>query len=147
MALFLKRVFSTKIHSSSNLKRSLRPQVIPPERGDVLKYSYLNTQSRFAGLGDRIHSDLKHSLEVNNYEYMTEIQDKAVKAGLLEGENLILTSETGSGKTLSYLLPIMNQLFHYKDKHAKKAKTSKFKLTKETEDQMFLNAEEIMHKS
>jgi len=26
-------------------------------------------------------------------------------------------------------------------------KTSKFKLTKETEDQMFLNAEEIMHKS
>ncbi len=68
-----------------------------------------------------------------------------MRAGLLEGENLILTSETGSGKTLTYLLPILNQLMHYKDKQ--KAAAPRFKLTKENEDTMFLNAEEIHFKA
>lgn len=76
---------------------------------------------------------------------MTEIQQEAAKAGLLEGENLILTSETGSGKTLAYLLPILNQLFHYKDQHP--SPSPRFKLTKNTEEQMFLNAEEISYKA
>ena len=55
-----------------------------------------------------------------------------------------MTSETGSGKTLTYLLPILNQLFHYKDKRPHKA-NPRFRLTKDTEDSMFLNAEEITH--
>ena len=46
---------------------------------------------------------------------MTPIQSKAVEYGLLKGQNMILSGETGSGKTLSYLLPIMNQLFFFKD--------------------------------
>jgi len=39
---------------------------------------------------------------------MTEIQALATKSGLLESENMILTAETGSGKTLTYLLPVLN---------------------------------------
>lgn len=57
---------------------------------------------------------------------------------------MILTSETGSGKTLTYLLPILNQLFHYKDKHPR---NPKFRLTKSTEEDMFQNAEEITYKA
>ena len=90
---------------------------------------------------------MKSGLQANNFEFMTDIQDKATKNGLLEGSNLILTSETGSGKTLAYLMPIMNNLFHYKDKIGNSSKSPKFRLTKETEDTMFLNAEEIMYKS
>lgn len=71
---------------------------------------------------------------------------KACKSGLLEGDNLILTSETGSGKTLTYLLPILNQLFHYKEKKPHKS-NPRFRLTKENEDSMFLNAEEISYKA
>ena len=74
------------------------------------------TGERFDDLGDRLHEDLHAGLRANNFTYMTNIQAQAAKAGLLEGQNMILTSETGSGKTLSYLLPVLNQLFHYKDK-------------------------------
>jgi superfamily II DNA/RNA helicase len=56
---------------------------------------------------------------------------------------MILTSEAGSGKTLAYLLPIMNGLFH----HPPKKGHPRFRLTKETEDQMYLNAEEIAHRA
>ncbi len=59
---------------------------------------------------------------------------------------MILTAETGSGKTLTYLLPVLNQLFHYKDKKPNLLHPSRFKLTKDNEDQMFLNAEEIAYK-
>jgi superfamily II DNA/RNA helicase len=31
------------------------------------------------------------------------------------GESMIINAESGSGKTLSYLLPIINQLYHFKD--------------------------------
>ena len=65
---------------------------------------------------------------------MTEIQSLATKNGLLENENMILTAETGSGKTLTYLLPVLNQLFHYKDKKPNLLHLSRFKLTKENED-------------
>lgn len=97
-------------------------------------------------MGDRLHGDLHQGLRVNGYQYMTEIQAQATKNGLLEGENLILTAETGSGKTLTYLMPIMNQLFHYKDKRPN-LKKPKFHLTKANEDSMFLNAEEIHYKA
>jgi superfamily II DNA/RNA helicase len=63
----------------------------------------------------------------------------------LEGENLVLTSETGSGKTLAYLLPVLNGLMHHKDKVG--GPGPRFRLNKETEDAMYLNAEEIMYKS
>jgi superfamily II DNA/RNA helicase len=76
---------------------------------------------------------------------MTEIQALATKSGLLEGENMILTAETGSGKTLTYLLPVLNQLFHYKDKKHGQS-PPRFRLTKENEEMMFLNAEEIAYK-
>ena len=47
---------------------------------------------------------------------------------------MILTAETGSGKTLAYLLPVLNQLFHYKDKRPNLLHPPRFKLTKDNEE-------------
>ncbi|CDW90034.1 atp-dependent rna helicase [Stylonychia lemnae] len=60
---------------------------------------------------------------------------------------MILTSETGSGKTLAYLLPILNQLFQYKDRMNAKPKAARFKMNKQNEEQMFLSAAEITYMS
>ncbi len=47
---------------------------------------------------------------------------------------MILNAETGSGKTLTYLLPIMNQLFHFKDMKMVKEKGARFVMTKDVEE-------------
>lgn len=33
---------------------------------------------------------------------------------MLDGKNLIISSETGSGKTMAYLIPIMNSILNKK---------------------------------
>jgi hypothetical protein len=38
-------------------------------------------------------------------------------------------------------------LFHYKDKEGVKERGARFRLSKNNEDQMFLNADEIMYKA
>jgi superfamily II DNA/RNA helicase len=57
-----------------------------------------------------------------------------VKYGILGGKNMIMTSETGSGKTLAYLLPILNQLFHHKDKTNAGEKAARFRMNKGNEE-------------
>lgn len=54
-------------------------------------------------------------------------------AGLLDGKSMIINSETGSGKTLAYLLPVLNQLFRYKDAHKVPEKGARFLMNKDTE--------------
>ena len=48
---------------------------------------------------------------------------------------MIITAESGSGKTLSYLLPVINELNRYKDKQESNA--GYFTFDKESEDKMF----------
>ena len=54
-------------------------------------------------------------MENNNYKYVTPIQQKVIEAGALQGESMVILGESGSGKTLSYLMPVINSLQHYKD--------------------------------
>ena len=54
---------------------------------------------------------LSKSLEYANITHFTDIQDQAVSRGILEGKNMLLHSESGSGKTLAYLLPILENLY------------------------------------
>jgi len=56
-----------------------------------------------------------------------------------------MTAESGSGKTLAYLLPIMNQLFHFKDKTNVAERGLRFRMNKSNEEQMFLSAGELAY--
>ncbi|KAH9005892.1 P-loop containing nucleoside triphosphate hydrolase protein [Lactarius hatsudake] len=65
----------------------------------------------FKELQDRYHiaSQLMVNLEQNGYKYPTGIQSSGCPI-LLESRDLAAISPTGTGKTLSYLLPIMTLL-------------------------------------
>lgn len=53
--------------------------------------------------------DIIKALHALNYEEATSIQDIAIPK-ILKKENVIVKSETGSGKTHSFLIPILNNL-------------------------------------
>jgi ATP-dependent helicase YprA (DUF1998 family) len=56
-----------------------------------------------------IHPNLKKSLAYLGFKSPTEVQEKALKPGL-EGRDLLVSSQTGSGKTIAYLLPLVTRL-------------------------------------
>lgn len=56
---------------------------------------------------------LVSSLTAQNIVSPTEIQAKSIPAAL-EGSDILACSETGSGKTLSYLLPVVHNLYNSK---------------------------------
>ncbi len=61
----------------------------------------------FENLG--LREDIVNSLKNLNLEKPTEIQKKAIPI-ILNEKNLIAQSETGTGKTLAYLLPILEKI-------------------------------------
>ncbi|MBO1924375.1 DEAD/DEAH box helicase [Thiomicrorhabdus sp. 6S3-12] len=61
----------------------------------------------FAKLG--LSSLILKALKDANYQQPTEIQKKAIPL-LLKGEDIIASAQTGTGKTASFVLPILEQL-------------------------------------
>lgn len=57
---------------------------------------------------------LLEGLAVMNYEQMTPIQEKAIPV-IMEGRDTIACAQTGTGKTMAYLLPLLDRL--QKDGH------------------------------
>ena len=99
------------------------------------------------------------ALDQNNYKYSTQVQQQVIDEGILDGQNMIITSENGSGKTLSYLLPVINDLNKYKDEQEishgilredefdqiEKTNSGFFRFNKQTEEHMFQNANELFY--
>src|SRR5580698_9025948 len=56
-----------------------------------------------------ITANLLRSIELAGYEKPTGIQEKSIPV-ILKGQDLIAQSKTGSGKTISFVLPVL-QLF------------------------------------
>lgn len=56
-----------------------------------------------------LREDIVNALEVQGLTIPTEIQKRAIPT-ILEGKNLVAQSETGTGKTLAYLLPIIQKI-------------------------------------
>jgi len=52
---------------------------------------------------------LYKALSVNNFIDLTEVQEKTFKA-INQGKNVVVSAPTGSGKTLCYLLPMLNNI-------------------------------------
>ena len=59
-----------------------------------------------------INQKLKNVLEINNYAKLTNIQKEAIPR-ILKAKNVVLKSETGSGKTLTYLIPLIEHLHNF----------------------------------
>ena len=56
-----------------------------------------------------INDRLKKSLEKNNLKRMTRVQQAGIPE-ILSQKSIAIKSETGSGKTLTYLIPILSAL-------------------------------------
>jgi superfamily II DNA/RNA helicase len=64
-----------------------------------------------------IPEPLLNSLNVNNFINPTEIQEKTIPLGL-QGKDIIGSAQTGTGKTLAFLIPIIKNLLENKDHKA-----------------------------
>lgn len=67
----------------------------------------------FSSLKDKINEKLYKAIK---FDYMTEIQSKTIPH-LLEGEDLVGAAKTGSGKTLSFLIPAIELMSKLKFNH------------------------------
>lgn len=56
-----------------------------------------------------LHEDLIKAINDLNFEKMTPIQEKAIPLAL-EGKDVIGLAQTGTGKTISFLVPIINKI-------------------------------------
>jgi len=61
--------------------------------------------------GCELHPQLIKALESRGFTDPTEVQ-KQVVAKALKGSDLQISAETGSGKTIAYLVPLINRLMH-----------------------------------
>ncbi len=61
-----------------------------------------------------IPEELKLALRQMGFEKPTDVQSQAIPAAL-EGKDLLVSSQTGSGKTVAFLLPLVTQLIKNKD--------------------------------
>merc|ERR1719160_1795640 len=61
----------------------------------------------------KINDPLKRALKEANFETLTEIQAKSIPL-LLDGKDVLAAAKTGSGKTLSFLIPAVDLLYNVK---------------------------------
>ena len=92
-----------------------------------------------------LNEKLLQGLEATNITKLTEIQHKALPL-LMSGEqqHTLIHAESGQGKTLTYLLPLINAM--YADEYKEMIKDHRFVMDKSNESQMFQNADEIYHR-
>jgi superfamily II DNA/RNA helicase len=65
-----------------------------------------------------LHTELLNRIDEKGYSTPTEIQDKSIPLSL-EGQNVVGVAGTGTGKTASFLIPIIDQVMERKqDQHA-----------------------------
>ncbi len=62
-----------------------------------------------------LHEDLLRSLEKRGISEPTPVQEKTIPAAL-EGKDLAVSAETGSGKTVAFLLPLLHRLLTTEDR-------------------------------
>ena len=107
-------------------------------RSNHQKYTYLQPDLLFSDLSDeQVHEGLKQGLLQNNFNYLTKLQKSAIDKEVLAGKSMLIRGENGCGKTLTYLLPILDQLHRYK---SETEGGISLKIRKENEDFMFQNA-------
>lgn len=64
-----------------------------------------------------LHPSLLEAIDYMGYQSLTPIQEKAIPF-ILEGKDLIACAQTGTGKTVAFVLPILNKLAHKINNHS-----------------------------
>lgn len=59
-----------------------------------------------------LHPDLMEGLNSMGFEKATTIQDQAIPM-IMQGRDLIACAQTGTGKTASFLLPIIHDILNH----------------------------------
>ncbi len=72
------------------------------------------------------------------------MQKQTLTSGILDGADTVITAESGSGKSLSYILPVLNALYGYKESNPE---SSHFVMEEANEDLMFQNSDELYYKA
>ncbi|USH04760.1 DEAD/DEAH box helicase [Grimontia kaedaensis] len=80
------------------------------------------------------------------YQHPTAIQEKAIPV-ILRGENLLATAQTGTGKTASFLLPLMEMLSQGETRRKKRVRALVLAPTRELAAQVEKNANQYGKKT
>ncbi len=77
---------------------------------DQTQYQAINQFADFA-----IPDQLKTNIQNHNYQHPTPIQDQAI-SHILQGQDVVGSANTGTGKTAAFLIPLISNLYHDKSK-------------------------------
>lgn len=99
--------------------RITKDDLNPDIETDIDRTNYLygvDIKENFSNLGFK-SSEILQCLTIKGFDHATSIQAKAIPA-ILSGADIVIGAETGSGKTLTYLLPLLDQCLQYKKSSA-----------------------------
>ncbi len=88
-------------------------------------------------------NQLRKAIEVLGYEQATPVQAKAIPAALA-GKNLIVSSKTGSGKTVAFLLPALQAMLSRAPVNPQSTRMLILTPTRELARQIVKNAEQLL---
>ncbi len=86
---------------------SLAPEVIPTELSTDAAAAFINKTNVFASLG--LNADIVRALTDLGFTEPTPVQAKSIPA-FLAGRDLLVSSQTGSGKTAAFMLPALHKI-------------------------------------
>ena len=115
------------------------------QRSDCSRFTHLLQSDSFDKLktGEQqslLHPYLLEGLQANNYQYLTTLQKEAIEQGIMDGQHMLLRGANGTGKTLAYLLPVLNRLYGYQAEMCQETSHITKSISKDNEGEMFQNA-------
>merc|ERR1719215_136783 len=90
---------------------------VPSEDEDEKQKQLETTLNNWSagGVGSMLHPSIIKSLSARKYYYPTPIQSRTLASSLFGKCDVVGAAPTGSGKTIAYLLPIVNFILQKKD--------------------------------
>lgn len=82
------------------------------KKAEFVSDAYLDDSKSFEAFG--LDSRLLQAIQRNGYRHPTLIQSHAISLALQQKKDIIAKAATGSGKTLSYLIPVIQTILDYK---------------------------------
>ena len=103
----------SRLKASSAAAELIKARYKARSNADYFKYLMVDYKfDDFTEGQNSLHPFLLEGLQENNFHHLTNLQMEAIDAGILQGRHMLLGGGNGTGKTLAYLLPILNNLYN-----------------------------------